>query len=176
MASKQRELALECKRQYESCLYTSTALFIWLRCLRTVRVAFIILPLVFGSLGTWKLLTTSNLESTKILAAVCSFLAGLLPTVYAALKFDASLECCKQLASEFKNLQDRFRQAALVSSQKPFADFEADFQPLMKQLEAARSHSYTAPEWCFKRAQSKIKAGDYEFEVDVKEEETDRRS
>jgi hypothetical protein len=171
MASKQKELALECKRQYESCLYTSTALFIWLRCLRTLRIAFIILPLIFGSLGSWKLLTTSNFESTKILISLCSFFAGLLPTVYAALKFDTSLECCKQLAGEFKNLQDRFRQAALISSGKSFADFEADFQPLVKRLEAARSHSYTAPEWCFKSAQKKIKSGDYTFEVDIPEGE-----
>jgi len=82
------------------------------------------------------------------------------------------LTCCRQLAGEFKNLQDRFRQAALISSQKPFAEFDADFQSLMKRLETARSQSYTAPEWCFKRAQAKIKAGDYAFEVDVKEEET----
>ena len=92
MASKQKELALECKRQYESCLYTSTSLFIWLRCLRMLRIAFVVLPLTLGSIGTWKLLTTSNLESAKILVSVCSFVAGLLPALYAALKFDTSLD------------------------------------------------------------------------------------
>jgi len=166
MASKAKELVLECKREHDNCLYTSTSLFIWLRCLRMLRVLFVILPLFFGSLGTWKLLTTSDLESVKILVSVCSFVAGLLPAIYSGLKFDSSLDTCRQLAGEFKNLQDRFRQIGLVSSQKPFSEFEKDFQGLMKRMETARSHSYTAPEWCFKRAQQKINAGDYAFDVD----------
>ena len=87
------------------------------------------------------------------------------------LKFDDHLEESKRLASEFKNLQDRFRQAALVSSRKPFADFEADFKPLMDRLEQARSMSLTPPEWCFKLAQRKIKKGDYDFDIDLKDGE-----
>jgi hypothetical protein len=166
MPSKAKELVSECRRQHDNCLYTSTSLFIWLRWLRMLRILFVILPLFFGSLGTWKLLTTSNLESVKILVSVCSFVAGLLPAIYGGLKFDHSLEICGQLAGEFKNLQDRFRQVGLVSSQKPFTEFEKDFQALMKRMEAARSHSYTAPEWCFKAAQEKINAGDYSFDVD----------
>lgn len=172
MASKQIELALECKRQHDNCLYTSTSLLIWLRYLRTLRVSFVVLPLLFGSVGTWKLLTTSNLESAKLLVSVCSFVAGLFPAVYAGLKFDASLECCKQLAGEFKNLQDRFRQAALISAQKSFAEFDAEFQRLMKRLESARANSYTAPEWCFKKAQSKINAGDYSFDIDADQQQS----
>jgi len=42
----------------------------------------------------------------------------------------------------------------------------------MKRLDAARSHSYTAPEWCFKRAQRKIKAGDYSFDIEVRDDES----
>lgn len=134
-------------------------------------MSFVVLPLFFGSLGTWKLLTTSSLESVKILVSVCSFIAGVLPAVYAGLKFDSNLDCCKQLAGEFKNLQDRFRQAALVSSQKSFAEFDAEFQRLMKRLETARANSYTAPEWCFKRAQAKINAGDYSFDIDADQQQ-----
>jgi len=37
---------------------------------------------------------------------------------------------------------------------------------LLIRLEKARSVSYTAPEWCFKRAQKKIKEGDYDFDLD----------
>jgi hypothetical protein len=55
-----------------------------------------------------------------------------------------------------------------VSALKPFAEFEKDVEPLLQRLENARSGSYTAPEWCFARAQQKIKKGDYEFDVDVK--------
>ena len=169
MPSKSAELALECKRLSESCLYSSTSLFIWLRCARYIKVIFIVAPLVLGSLASWKLLTGFDLANVKIFTAVAAFLAGLLPSIYSALKFDDHLDESKHLAAEFKNLQDRFRQAALVSSRKPFAEFETDVQVLMDRLEQARATSFTAPEWCFKLAQRKIKKGDYDFDVDAKE-------
>jgi hypothetical protein len=108
------------------------------------------------------------LAGIKLFTAICAFLAGLLPAIYTALKLDDHLDESKHLAGEFKNLQDRFRQAALVSSRKPFAEFEADVKPLIDRLEQARATSLTAPEWCFKRAQKKIKKGDYDFDLDMK--------
>lgn len=165
-SGKAIELVQECKRLSENCLYSSTSLLIWVRVLRIVKLIFIGVPLALGSLASWSLLTTSELESVKIFVAVCSFLAGLLPTVYSAFKFDEHLEQCRHTAGEFKNLQDRFRQAALVSSQKPFAEFEEDVAPLIERLERARGTSITAPEWCFKSAQRKVQSGDYSFDVD----------
>ena len=79
MKSKSLELALECKRQSESCLYTSTSLFIWLRYLRLAKVVFIVVPLVLGSLAGWKLLTNSDLQSIKFFTAICALIAGVLP-------------------------------------------------------------------------------------------------
>jgi hypothetical protein len=167
MASKTRELALECQREHENCLYTSTSLFIWLRFLRVIEIIFLTLPVVMGSLAGWELLTSSPIKGFRILAPIFAFLAGLFPLIYAALKLDDRLGHCKNLAGEFKNLQDRFRQLALVSSHKSFDEFEADFKLTRDRFESARSHSYTAPEWCFRRAQKKIKAGDYAFDIDV---------
>jgi hypothetical protein len=31
------------------------------------------------------------------------------------------------------------------------------------------SYSYTAPEWCFRSAQKKIRKGDYDFDVDLRQ-------
>jgi len=169
MESPNKELAQECKRLSESCLYTSTSLFIWLRFLRLVRIVFIAVPLILGSLASWNLLADSNIEEIKVMLAVFVFIAGLLPTIYSALKIDDYLAHCKHLAGEFKNLQDRFRQVALVSSKKEFLEFEEDVKPLIERLEQARSHSITAPEWAFKKAQQKIKSGDYHFDVDEQE-------
>lgn len=45
-------LSQECERQEESCLFTSTALFEWIKVLRLWRVAFIILPLVCSAVAT----------------------------------------------------------------------------------------------------------------------------
>ena len=112
-------------------------------------------------------MTSFDLPWVRIATAASAFIAGLLPSVYSALKIDEHMEECRHLAGEFKNLQDRFRQAALVSSKKPFSEFEHDVKPLMERLEKARSRSVTAPEWCFTRAKRKIKAGDYTFDIDV---------
>src|SRR6478735_1302393 len=149
MSDKLDQLVKECERQSESCLYTSTSFFIWLRVLRTLRVIFIVAPLVLGSLASGKLLLAVDPEGAKAFAATCAFLAGLLPSVYAALKYEERLKECVILSAEFKNLQDRFRQAALVAAHKPFVDFEKEFTLLMKRLEEARRSSFTAPEWCF---------------------------
>jgi len=167
MGTKAAGLVTECKRQVENCLYTSTAFFIWLRLLRYVRLFFIVTPLVLGSAASWKLLTHSDLQTVKLFASVCAFFAGLLPTIYAALKFDDTLEQVKKAAAEFKNVQDRFRQVAIISSKKPFAEFEADFNAVMGRMEAARSPSLTTPEVIFKWAQRKVKSGDYTFDVDL---------
>jgi hypothetical protein len=165
--SSKRELILECKRQYENCLYTSTGLFIWLRYLRSIEILLLVVPLVLGFLAGCELLTRSATRWVQVVASICAFLAGLLPVVYAALKFDDRLERCRRLAGEFKNLQDRFRQTALISSHKVFEEFESDFKEIRARLETARAASYTAPDWCFKRAHKKINAGDYAFEVDT---------
>jgi hypothetical protein len=132
-------------------------------------VFFIAAPLVLGSLASWKLLTGVDLPTVRVFTAVAAFLAGLLPSIYSTLKFDDHLDESKHLAAEFKNLRDRFRQAALVSSRKSFPEFEADVKPLIDRLEQARAASFTAPEWCFKLAQKKIKTGDYDFDVDIKD-------
>ena len=152
----------ECLDQAKNCTYTSTTFFIWLRCLRTIRLVFVVVPLIFGSLASWTLLTNADVDAVKILVAVFAFVAGLLPSIYSVLKLDDGLAHCTTLAAEFKNLQDRFRVCAKVWSLKPYEEFEAEFRALMDRLENARRPSYTAPEWCFKAAQKKIWAGDYE--------------
>ena len=67
-------------------------------------------------------------------------------------------------ASEFTNLRDRFRQAANIGSQAPFDEFKAQFELLMDRMDAARTAAPPSPEWCFKRAQEKIKKGDYDWD------------
>ncbi|HMK37656.1 MAG TPA: hypothetical protein VK463_21465 [Desulfomonilaceae bacterium] len=168
MPSKSVELALECQRLSESCLYTSTSLFIWLKFLRATKVAFIAVPLLLGAFAGWKFLTSFDAQWVRVATALSAFIAGLLPSIYSALKIDDHIEECRHLAGEFKNLQDRLRQAALVSSKKPFSEFQEDVKPVMERLEKARSRSVTAPEWCFRRAKTKIKSGDYVFDIDVK--------
>ena len=65
-----RNVIDESKRQEESCLYTSTSLFEWLKYLRVWKTSFVVAPIVLGGLATgpWlPIVTSSNglLESAR---------------------------------------------------------------------------------------------------------------
>jgi len=156
----------ECRRQEESCLYTSTSLFEWLKYLRAWKAFFIISPIILGGLSTWPLL--AHRDEYKWFTGVCALLAGFSPALYKALDFDVSLKVIAQHAHEFKILQDRFRQAWRISALGPFTDFKKEFDDLMVRMDAARSASLTPPERFFKKARAKIKSGDYTFVADSK--------
>lgn len=169
MEDKTKALAIECNRLSESCQHTSTSIYIWLKCLRWSKIFFTATPLILGSLSSWKLLTSTDVQSIRNIVAIFAFLAGLLPALYAALKFDESLGKYIYASGEFKNLEHRFRKLALVDSLKPFNEFEDEFKLAMQRYEQLSSLSLTTPEWCFRRAQKKIKSGDYTFDVDIED-------
>ena len=98
-----------------------------------------------------------------------AFAAGLIPALLTAVKFNESLDRCRAAASEFKNLQDRFRQAAQITAHKGLAEFEKDFRELMRRMDEVRKQGVAVPDWAFKKAQEKVKAGDYTFDVDIAE-------
>jgi hypothetical protein len=155
----------ECRRQAESCLYTSTSLFEWLKYLRLWKAFFVIAPIILGGLSTWPLL--AHRDEYKWFTGVCALLAGFSPAIYKALDFDVSLKLIAQHAYEFKILQDRFRQAWRIAALGPFLDFKKEFDGLMTRMDAARAASLTPPERFFKKAQAKIDAGHYDFSVDA---------
>ena len=167
MASRIVPLVKECQRQVENCLYTSTALFILIKRLRGIRIGAAIVPLVLGSFATWNVLTDSTYEWAKTVTALCAFLAGLIPAIVTTVKLDDNLDRCNLLANEFKNLQDRFRQAACFTSAKGLEAFEAEFSDLREKLEELRRKSVAIPEWAFKKAQAKVNSQDYEFNIDL---------
>jgi hypothetical protein len=152
----------ECFRQSENCGYTSTTFTIWLRALRWTRTVLWVAPVVCGAIATAKIVA----QTSPISAAVFSLLATVLPLAYRATKIDRAIEDYELLAGEFTNLRDRFRQAARVSSQKPFPEFEADVKPLIDRLEKARRRSLAPPEWCFLLARRKHKAKHYQHDHD----------
>jgi hypothetical protein len=123
-------------------------------------------PVVFGALATWKIVS----QTSPTWAAVFALLATLIPPAYRASKTDAAIEEYILAAGEFTNLRDRFRQAASISSRKPFAEFEADTKPLMARLEKIRSRPLTPPEVFFLLAQRKLKAGHYRHDYDEQPE------
>jgi hypothetical protein len=161
-----QNLVDECKRQEESCLYTSTSLFEWLKHLRTWKALFIVTPIILGGVATWPLL--DHQDEYQWLTGVCALLAGLAPALYKALDFDISLDVIARHAHEFKILQDRFRQAWRIAALGPFPEFKREFDSLMERMDAARASSLTPPERFFAKAQAKIGAGHYDFDVDAR--------
>ena len=165
MDARTQNLVDECRRQEESCLYTSTSLFEWLKWLRFCKVCFVVAPIFLAGVATWPLL--SHLEAYKWLTGVCALLAGLTPAVYKALDFDISLDAVAKNAHQLKVLQDRFRQAWHVGALGPFEDFKKEFEDLMTRRDAARAASITVPERFFRKARAKIAEGHYDFGVDA---------
>lgn len=161
MSDPTQALIDECCRQEENCSYTATSFIVWLRCLRWVRTFCLSAPVVFGALATWKVL-----EQSSMLAAVFTLLTTVIPPAYRSSRLDDAIKDYETKAGEFTNIRDRFRQAALVHSQKPYTEFEAITNELIARLEKARSSSLTPPQWCFKIAQRQIKAGHYCHDYD----------
>ncbi|MCC7085511.1 MAG: hypothetical protein IT427_10940 [Pirellulales bacterium] len=169
MNDQTNNMIAECRRQEESCLYTATTIFEWLKAMRWWRVGFVIVPIILGALATWPLLAKQ--VGFEWVTGACALFAGLTPAVYKALDFDVSLDILAKSAHEFKILQDRFRQASSVTALGDFNIFKAEFDALMKRMDAARAGSLTPPERFFKKAQQKIKRGDYDFGVDLQRQD-----
>lgn len=165
MEKRVQEIIAECRRQQESCTYTSTALYFWLKEVRAYRVAFITLPILFGSLASAKILLKD--PDYDWVTAVAALLAGLFPAIFKALDLDVSLKAMSDAAHRFEILRDRFRQAALITATKPLDDLEEEFADLMRRMDEARNSSLAIPERHFKKAQKKIGGGDYDFDSDV---------
>ena len=172
MDERTSRVVAECKRQAESCLYTSTTLYIWLREARLTRRVFVVAPVVLGALATWSVLDQPEGAWLQWLTATFALLAGIFPAVFEALKLNTHIDEIARQAAAFKNLQDRFRQAAMVTALGPFEKLQAEFLALMDRMDEARATSTTPPERCFEAARKKIGAGHYEFAADSATEQT----
>jgi hypothetical protein len=154
----------ECAREEENALYTSTTFFIWLRFLKAVR-ALLWAAAAFGSaLAASHILRGA--PGMKLVMAGAALAGVLLPGIGRALRLDAAIRDYTEAAGRFKNLQGEVRRARLIWSNKPFADFEAEARKLFKAMNDARKPSLTPPEWCFRLARRKIKAGHYTHDAD----------
>ena len=164
MDARTESIVGECKRQEESCLYTSTALFEWLKFLRCWKIVFVVSPIVLAAVAT--ALPAEADRGPGGFGAVCTILAGMAMAIYKALDLDISLDLIAKQANQFKILQDRFRQAWRVGALGDLAEFQAEFDTRMSEMDALRSSSLPPPERFFKRAQTKVQSGDYSFEAD----------
>jgi hypothetical protein len=162
MDPRAQEFVEECKRQEESCLYTSTALFSWQKEVRKLRVAFIVIPIICSSFASARIIVRD--PSWDWYVAIAAMVAGLFPAIFKALDLDVSLKTIADSANRFKMLQDGFRQASRIGATSKTEDLEEEFKALMQRMDDARSANPTIPDRHFVKAQSKIKKGDYDFD------------
>jgi hypothetical protein len=165
MDESKQKLIDECRRQEDSCLYTSTALFEWVKALRVWRFIFIVGPIILGGVVAWPFLQEQPRYQWG--TAVCGLLAGIAPAIYKALDLDRSLPGIAKHANTFKILQDRFRQARHMASLGPPDEFAKEFNALMVRMDRSRSSSLIPPERFFRKARRKIHRGHYDFAVDT---------
>lgn len=164
MDEKARAIAEEARRQEESCLYTSTTLFLWLRRVRFHHAVFIVAPIILGALAGFSVLREA-LPPWAI--ATLALLASLFPALASALKIQTSVSEIAASAAAFKSLQDRFRQLASITCLSDPDAAAVELRELMDRLDIARSASITAPERWFEKAKRKIEAGHYSFAIDA---------
>lgn len=160
---RRKAVIVECRRQEESCLWTSTTLFIWLRSVRRQRQFFVAAPIIIGGVAGLSVLKG---WAPDWVIALLAFIASLFPALANALKFETRVEEIAKHAGDFKSLQDRFRQIATIVAPADLKDAETRLEDLTDRLDSARSKSITPPEWAFKAARKKIEAGHYSFTVD----------
>ena len=160
---RRNAVIVECRRLEESCLWTSTTLFIWLRCVRRQRQFFVAAPIIIGGLAGLSVLKE---WTPDWVIALLAFVASLFPALADALKFETRVEEIAKHAADFKNLQDRFRQVATIVAPADLTDAETRLEDLTDRLDLARGMSITPPESAFKAARKKIEAGHYSFTID----------
>jgi hypothetical protein len=159
-------LVNECKRQEESCLYTSTALFEWLKALHFWRRVLITTPIILSAIATSAIV--KQYQHYEWIAAISALLAGIFPAVLKALELDKDLNAIARYAGQFKVLQDRFRQVWRVGALGDSEEFKRDFKSNMKLMDDLRCASPAVPDRFFAKAQKKINKGHYDFSIDTK--------
>lgn len=158
-----KAIIAECRRQEESCLYTSTSLYIWLRRVRLQKQLFVAVPIIIGGFAGLSILQGWIWDWVIV---ILTFIASLFPAMADALKVETSVDEISRLAADFKALQDRFRRTATITALDDVQTAEKSLAELMDRMDVARSTSITVPEWAFKEAQRKISEGHYDFSVD----------
>jgi hypothetical protein len=168
--TKQRvdEIVKECRRQEESCKYTSAGLYIWQKRAQLWKSAFIVAPIILGGIASSQLVKDSGVDWANYAAAGLALLAGFFPAIFEALGMDMRVREIATAAGEFTNLRDRFRQLGSIGADMNFEELNPAFEQLMDRMDAARKVSPPLPEKFFEQGRKKIEAGDYDFAVDAR--------
>lgn len=164
--ARRTEIVKEALRQSESCLWTSTMLFTWLRHVRLQHTLVTLAPIVLTALAGAAFIKTW-LPAGAV--AIIAFFATLIPSVAEALKIQTHVDELAKSAAEYKALQDRFRRLARITALGDLDEAAEVLAELMDRMDAVRSTSITPPNRYRESAKKQIEAGNYDFAVDLTE-------
>ena len=167
--ARRKEIVKEALRQSESCLWTSTMLFLWLREVKLQHMAVILLPIILTGVAGF---SYAKAWLPAWVVALIAFLSTLIPSTAKALDIETHVDELKRQAAEYKALQDRFRRLARITALGNVDEAENSLAELMDRMDVVRSSSITPPQRYFDRARSQIEGGHYDFAVDLPNGET----
>lgn len=167
--ARRHEIVKEALRQSESCLWTSTMLFTWLRVVKLHHKTVILLPVILTGIAGFSY-AKEWLPAGSL--AIIAFLSTLIPSIVEVLDIQTQVDELKRVAAEYKALQDRFRRLARITALGNVDEAEKALAELMDRMDVIRSSSITPPQRYFEKARQQIEGGHYDFAVDLPTGET----
>lgn len=164
MTPQNQAIVQECKIQAESCQYTAAALYEWLAEASLHNKLWNAVPIALGAAASYGVLSNAY----PIIASFLALLAGTLPSIYEKLELKAHTDQILAQAGQYKNLEHRFKQAALIATldENP-EQLRVVFESLMNRIEDIRSQPLVIPDRHFQAGRLKVKDGRYEPDAET---------
>lgn len=165
MTPQAQAIVQECRIQAESCQYTAAALYEWLAEAAFRNRLWNAVPIVLAAIASYGVLS----NAFPIFASFLALLAGLLPSVYEKLELKAHTDEILAQAGQYKNLENRFRQAASITALDDDPEsLRVEFGSLMRMAEDIRARPLVIPEKHFQAGRAKVKDGRYEPDAETR--------
>ena len=159
MTPQAQAIVQECKVQAEACRYTAAALYEWLAEASFRNRLWNAVPILLGALASYGVLS----NAFPIAASFLALVAGLLPSIYEKLELKAHTGEILAQAGQYKNLENRFRQAAVITALEDDPEsLRVEFGSLMRSIEDIRARPLVVPERHFQAGRVKVKDGRYQ--------------
>lgn len=159
MSDQQKAIVQECKIQAESCQYTAASLYKWLAQAKRKNKLWNAVPIIFGALASFSFLQ----DFSPFLSSFLALVAGFLPSVYEKLELQEHTDEILSQAGQYKNLENRFKQAANIIALDPNPDaLKTEFTALMRQIEDVRARPLVIPDKHFQAGRKEVKDGRYQ--------------
>jgi hypothetical protein len=141
-------------------LWNYVSAIVWLRWLRRCKVAFNLLPIICGSLGSWRILVDQP-GNAGLAAAALAFAAGLVPLLYLATGIEDSISSITRISGKYRVVEARARDFVIRFDVLVAEERRRLYQEMQDQLLQLKEEAHTIPRWAFISAERLIKQKEY---------------